>query len=98
MNCRFIACNHGVQLILHATSRFGSAYCTQQTGGLTRGITLRAIHTEADDSLGQTGCRPSPTQPHNIACNTLTYVFARMGLPPHDDAPPRGRLERAPGS
>src|ERR1700691_5553672 len=25
----------------------------------------------------------TPTVPNDIACNTLTYVFARMGLPPH---------------
>ena len=43
---------------------------------------MRAIHAEADDSLGETGCRPSPTQLRNIACNTLPYVFARMGLSP----------------
>src|SRR5271165_1413063 len=45
MNRPFIACNHGVQYTLHAGSGFGEPYCTQQTGGLTRGMTLRAIQT-----------------------------------------------------
>jgi hypothetical protein len=45
MNCRFIACNHGVQYTLHAVSGFDGVYCTQQTEGLTRGMTLRAIQT-----------------------------------------------------
>ena len=48
----FIACNHGMQFVLHAISPFGSVYCTQQTGGLTRGMTLRAIHAEAATSPG----------------------------------------------
>jgi len=32
-----------VQSAMHAASSFNVAYCTQQTGGLTRGMTLRAI-------------------------------------------------------
>ncbi len=43
MNRPFIACNHGVQSILDAITWFGQVYCTQQTGVLTRAMTLRAI-------------------------------------------------------
>jgi hypothetical protein len=43
----FNACNHGMQAVIHAGSVIETPYCTQQTGGLTRGITLRAIHTKA---------------------------------------------------
>ena len=39
----FIACNQCVQLGLAGTDAIGQPYCTQQTGGLTRGIPLRAI-------------------------------------------------------
>jgi hypothetical protein len=42
---RFIACNHGVQVEMHAGLVIETPYCTQQTGGLTRGMTLRAIRT-----------------------------------------------------
>jgi hypothetical protein len=49
MNRLFIACNHAVQLILHAASGFDGLYCTQQTRGLTRGMTLRAIQAAAFD-------------------------------------------------
>src|SRR5271167_1356397 len=47
MNFRFIACNHYVQLALHAMILVGRVYCTQQTGTLTRGMTLRAIQAAA---------------------------------------------------
>jgi hypothetical protein len=43
MNCLFIACNHDVQVKMDAMFGFKPSYCTQQTGGLTRGITLRPI-------------------------------------------------------
>ncbi len=42
-DCRFAACNHGMQGGMAAISPLRLAYCTQQTGGLTRGMTLRAI-------------------------------------------------------
>ena len=58
-------------------------YCTQQTGCLTRGITLRAIHAAGTDPVGKTRCGRPQNPALYIACNTLTYVFARMGLPPH---------------
>ena len=44
-NCRFIACNDGMQYVLDAGLVIETPYCTQQMGGLTRGITLRAIQT-----------------------------------------------------
>jgi hypothetical protein len=62
---------------------FGLAYCTQQTGGLTRGITLRAIHAASPDSLSQTGAVTVDNSTPNIACNTLPCSFTRMGLLPH---------------
>ena len=40
---RFIACSQCVQSALAAVSDIETAYFTQQTGGLTRGVTLRAI-------------------------------------------------------
>jgi hypothetical protein len=82
MNRLFIACNHCVQRSLHAIAGLGGAYCTQQTGGLTRGMTLRAIHTEAADRVREPGVKPPLAPPLDIACNPLTYVFARLGLPP----------------
>jgi hypothetical protein len=39
----FIACNHGVQVGMGAMPPAGRAYCTQQTRGPTRGMTLRAM-------------------------------------------------------
>jgi hypothetical protein len=45
MNCPFIACNHGVQSAMDAMSVIETPCCTQQTGGLTPGMTLRAIRT-----------------------------------------------------
>jgi hypothetical protein len=62
------------------------AYCTQQTGGLTRGMTLRAVQTawqpRASDSLPdrRRTAVSAPTQ--DIACKTLPCVFARKGLLP----------------
>lgn len=57
--------------VLHATN-----------GGLQRGMTLRAIHaSDAGKAKRALRSAPLPT-PHNIACNTLPYVFAQMGLPP----------------
>ena len=49
----FAACSHGVQSTLHGISRFSLAYCTQQTGGLTRGMTLRAIRATPADAPGE---------------------------------------------
>jgi hypothetical protein len=43
MNCLFIACNHGVQVGLDALTVIETPYCTQQTGGLTRGMILRPV-------------------------------------------------------
>jgi hypothetical protein len=52
--------NHGVQLGMAAMSVIETAYCTQQTGGLTRGVTLRAIHA-AKANCGATK-RSAPCQ------------------------------------
>ncbi len=58
-----------------------AAYCTQQMGDLTRGMTLRAIQASgAESALRTVRTGPLPSS-HNIACNTLPYVFAWMGLP-----------------
>ena len=53
-NSPFIACNHDVQDGMHAISVIETPYCTQQTGGLTPGMTLRPIHTEAADHARET--------------------------------------------
>jgi len=53
LNCLFAACNHGVQSVLHSIPRFDVAYCTQQTGGLTQGVTLREIHTTPANASGR---------------------------------------------
>ena len=55
INRRFIACNHGMQAGFATKSPSRSAYCTQQTGGLTRGMTLRPIQTAAADPVGNIG-------------------------------------------
>jgi hypothetical protein len=39
---------------------------------------LELVSDTSSASNPQTAAKPT----HNIACNTLTYVFARMGLPP----------------
>ena len=52
---RFIACNHGVQHGMHAGLVIETPYCTQQIGVLTRGMTLRAIHT-VNASTSRVGC------------------------------------------
>jgi site-specific recombinase XerD len=57
MNRPFIACNHGVQSILDAITWFGQVYCTQQTGVLTRGMTLRAIQA-TEVIAGEPGWMP----------------------------------------
>jgi hypothetical protein len=41
--CRLLVGSEG----LHAGSLIETPYCTQQMGGLARGITLRAVHTKA---------------------------------------------------
>jgi hypothetical protein len=45
MTCLFIARNHAVQSVLDVGLVIETPYCTQPMGGLTRGITLRAIRT-----------------------------------------------------
>ena len=47
-----------------------------------RGMTLRAIHAAAFDRVPNLKGVNAAGATHNIACNTLTYVFTRMGLPP----------------
>ena len=42
---------------------------------------LRAIHAEDADSFDETEVLHAANFTHNIACNTLTYVFAQKGLP-----------------
>jgi hypothetical protein len=48
---RFIACNHGVQVILDAGLVIETLYCTQRTGGLTQGILCVQYTKEASDDL-----------------------------------------------
>lgn len=57
-------------------------YCTQQSGGLTRGMTLRPIHATGIQMLGNQMYIPPTSQLDDIACNTLPYAFVEMGLPP----------------
>jgi hypothetical protein len=43
------------------------------------------------------GCSPPQVcghLPHHIACNTLAYVFASSGLPPHDRGQEEGTKDR----
>jgi len=49
-DCPLIACNHRMQEGMAAISPLRSAYCTQQTEGLTRGMTLRAIPASRPNS------------------------------------------------
>ncbi len=79
MDGLFAACSHCVQVVLHAMSVIETLYCTQQTGGLTRGMPLRAIHAADANSLGETGCSTPSTSPHDIACNTATVQFYTEG-------------------
>jgi hypothetical protein len=94
MNCLFVACNRGVQERMDAISVIETPYCTQQTGGLTRVITLRAIRARDADppakSASATDARATP----DIACNTLPCSFTRAGLPPQHG---RGRAARPDG-
>jgi hypothetical protein len=86
--CPIIACNHCVQRRRDGMSPRGRAYCTQQTGGLTRGMALRAIQA-AEGSRAACSHRIVPRHSdHEIACNTLAYDFARLGLPPQDKLAP----------
>jgi hypothetical protein len=84
MNVRFIACNHGVQSALYSMSLNGSAYCTQQTGVLTQGMILRAMHAADAEGGGKARCSTSSPPSDDIACNMLPYVFARLGLLPQE--------------
>jgi hypothetical protein len=80
--CPIIACNHCGQRRMDGMSPRGRAYCTQQTGGLTRGMALRAIQA-AEGSRAACSRRIVPRHSdHEIACNTLACDFARLGLPP----------------
>ncbi len=45
-------------------------------------MTLRAIHAVGADNVSKTECSTLPTTPHDIACNTLLYVFAWTDLLP----------------
>src|SRR5277367_5618645 len=88
MNCRFIACNHGVQDGMDAISVIETPYCTQQTGGLTRGITLRAIRAgDADRPTKSAGATDAGATP-DIACNTLPCSSTWMGLLTQGGRPP----------
>ena len=55
-------------------------YCTQQTGGLTRGITLRAIRAEDADRPTKSASATDAGATPDIACNTLPCSFTWMGL------------------
>ena len=53
------------------------AYCTQQTGGLTRGITSRAIQVSDADRPGKTWC--SAPQPHHTTLRAIRYRAVLRG-------------------
>ena len=77
MNCLFIACNHRVQDGMDAMSVIETPYCTQQIGGLTRGITLRAIRAEDADRPTKSASATDAGATPDIACNTLPGVTTR---------------------
>ena len=60
-----------------------TAYCTQQTAGLARGITLRAIHAVNANCGGAETVCDLPIRHHDIACNTLPCSFTWKGLLTH---------------
>jgi len=60
-----------VQLLLDAMSSPRPAYCTQQTGGLTWGFTLRAIRTPPDRSRRSIPCQIDGSVPHPARPPTL---------------------------
>src|ERR1039458_9711312 len=82
MDGLFIARNHGVQVGMAKMSPPRLAHCTPQTGGLTRGMTLRARHAADADSVDETRDSMSPIRPRDIACNTLPCSFTRKCLLP----------------
>jgi len=102
-NCRFAACNHGVQPTLAGIMGAFEESCTQQTRGLTRGMTLRAIPAPARTlfhwRLSFSSLAVACASPLNIACKTLPCTFTRSGLPPliscslnrHDHYPAPGQ-------
>ncbi len=59
---------------------FVEAYCTQQTGSLTRGITLRAMHAAFADARRQSTHAATIYWASEIACNTLPCGFTPLGL------------------
>ncbi len=93
-NCRFAACNHGVQPALHSISWFNLAYCTQQTGGLTRGMTLREIHAKKGAISRYAGCFRCQPSADDIASSVATVQFYAAG--PSAPASTRGSRHAAP--
>ena len=100
-DCRFAACNHGMQDGMAAISPLRPAYCTQQTGGLTRGMTLRAIPASRPISsrLGLAGsgvcCNAHLDPQHRVQAATVRFRVAGPSDPSWaDDLPKRGNASR----
>ncbi len=68
-----------MQSILHAMKVIEMAYCTQQTGGLTRGITLRAIH--ARPSIPRAEIRGGADLQHCVHVATVRFYVAGPSAP-----------------
>ena len=102
-NWRFIACNHGVQPELDAMSSPRPTYCTQQTGGLTRGFTLRAIRTPLTSraprflarSTVWSGVRPDPR--HYVQVATVRFRTDGPSAPSSPTGRGRHPRGRRPG-
>ena len=109
-DCRFAACNHGMQGGMAAMSPLRPVYCTQQTGGLTRGVTLRAIPASGPISSrsGLAGpgvcCNVHLDPQHCVQAATVRFHAAGPSAPGWSDgAPPRwpggpGPVRRAGGT
>ena len=94
MNSLFIACNHGMQVVLHAMSVIETPYCTQQTGRLTQGMPLRAIHAADADSMSATGCNtPATFTPRHCVQYRYRAVLRRWAFRPWSDGAD-GRVPR----
>ena len=82
-----------VQLLLDAMSSPRPAYCTQQTGGLTWGFTLRAIRTPPDRSRRSIPCQidgsvPHPARPPTLRASryrTFSHGWAFRPIEPDHD-------------
>jgi hypothetical protein len=78
---------------MHAGLVIETAYCTQQTGVLTRGIALRAIHAAGVNCIGKKRCYLRPVRPRDLACNALPCSFTPATTEKIAALGPRVRVE-----